>query len=302
MPERRLSYQMRRTQKIGLGATLIALLLVLSVAIGCASSAAPAATATTKPAGGSAATPAVKPATGKTEASPTAAAGFANPDLLVEAKWLSEHLGDASVRVVDARTPDEYKSGHVKGAVSLPVDDTFNPTGPKQMAGPAEQIERVFGEKGIGNETRVIVYDNGKETKASRILWTLEYYGHTKVAVLNGGFKKWQKESLPTATEETKAAPAKFAAKIQSSALATKEDILGALKKPGIAIVDARSPEEYRGEDVRAKRAGRIPGAVNIDWRDLFTNDDAPVLKSSGDLKKMYETAGVTKDKNVFVY
>lgn len=300
---RSIGYKMRVRHNFGLGLALIALALVLMAVVGCASGAGPLATPTTKAAGASVtATPAAKSAAAKADASSASATGFANPNLLVQAKWLSDNLGDANLRIIDARTADDYKAGHIKGAVSLPVELAFNPSGPKQMVGSPEQIEQLFGEKGIGNDTRVIVYDIGKETKAARVLWTLEYFGHTNVAVLDGGFKRWQKDSLPTATEETRPTPAKFTAKVNTKVNATKEDILAILKKPGYALVDARSPEEYRGEDVRAKRGGHIPGAVNIDWRDLFTSDDAPVLKSAADLAKMYETAGVTKDKNTFVY
>lgn len=228
-------------------------------------------------------------------------AGFANPDLLVDTSWLAQHLNDANIRIVDARTAKDYQAGHIPGAVNLPVAETFNPVGPTQMAGPTQQLEQVFGQRGIAGDTRVIVYDNGRETTAARVLWTLEYYGATKVSVLNGGFKKWQKEALATSTEETKAAAANFTAQTKPALFASKEDILVALNKPSVAIVDARSPAEYKGDDLRAKRGGHIPEAVNIDWTTLFTSEDAPVLKSPAEIRKMYEDAGVTKDKEVFV-
>ncbi|MBI4282499.1 MAG: sulfurtransferase [Chloroflexi bacterium] len=266
---------------------LLGMLLVLAIAL---------AACTAEP------TPTLSP-TATSKPVPTATpAGFANPDLLVDTAWLSQHLDDANIRIVDARAAKDYQANHIQGAISIPVEDTFNTEGPKQMAGPQEQIEQLFGQRGIGNGTTVIVYDNGKETKAPRILWTLEYFGHTNVAVLDGGFKKWQGENLPVASEEHTAAATSFTATAQPSLLADKDDILAALGKPGVAIVDARSAAEYRGEDLRAKRGGHVPGAVNIDWRDLFTAGETPVLKSPAELRKMYEDAGVTKDKEVFVY
>ncbi len=265
----------------------LALSLVVALFAGCAG-ATPAPTPTATPIPAPTATP--------------TPAGFANPGLLVETSWLAQHLNDADIRIVDARSVKDYQAGHIKGAVNLPVAETFNPVGPAQMAGPAEQLEKVFGQRGIMSDTKVIVYDNGKETTASRVLWTLEYYGATKVSVLNGGFKKWQKESQTTSTEETKAAAATFTAQTKAALFASKEDILAALNKPGAAIVDARSPAEYKGDDLRAKRGGHMPGAVNVDWTTLFTSDDAPVLKSPAELRKMYEDAGVTKDKEVIVH
>ena len=183
------------------------------------------------------------------------------------------------------------------------MEATYDPTDLKKSdVGPAAQLEKVFGDRGISSDTRVIIYDVGRETKAGRLFWTLEYAGHTKVAYLNGGFKKWQKEGLPVATEETKVTAVKFTVKLKAVTLATKDDVLSALGKPGNAFVDTRTPAEYRGDDLRAKRGGHIPGAVNVDWVTQFTSDDAPVLKSAAELKKMYEDLGVTRDKTVYVY
>lgn len=225
---------------------------------------------------------------------------FQNAGLLWETGALAQKLD--SVRVVDARPAADYAAGHIQGAVSLPVDETFNPTGPKQMAGPADQIEKLLSARGIGNDTVVVVYDNGKDTKASRVFWTLEYYGQTKVSVLNGGFAKWKKENLPVSTTAPTVTPEKFTARANPVLLDTKDSMLAALNKPGVAIVDARSPQEYKGEDVRSKRGGHIPGAVNINWTDLFTGDDAPVFKPAAEIKKMYEDQGVTRDKDVHAY
>ena len=255
------------------------------------------------PATATAPSPTRPAATATPLATPTAkVAKFENPNLLVETSWLAQNLSDVNLRILDARPAKDYAAGHIKGAISLPVENTFNPTGPAQMAASADLIQKVFGERGVSNDTRVVVYDVGKETKASRILWTLEYYGHTKVSVLNGGFAKWQKEDLPVSTEETRPATTTFTAKADDTKLSTKEKILAVLGKPGVALFDVRSPEEFTGQDVRTKRGGHIPGAVNIDWRELFTKDDPAVFKSAEELTKMLTAVGVTKDKEVQTY
>ncbi|MDO8473704.1 MAG: sulfurtransferase [Dehalococcoidia bacterium] len=252
--------------------------------------------ATTKTSSAPTPTPTTAPAT-------TQVAGYANPDLLVETLWLSQHLNDAGIRVVDVRTAAQYKAGHIQGAVSLPVEETFDQA---NLAGgdlgTTAQLEKAFGDRGIASDTRVIIYDGGKETKAGRLFWTLEYAGHTKAAYLNGGLTKWQKENLPVSTDETKATAAKFTANIKPATLATKADVLAAIGKPGNAIVDTRSPAEYKGDDLRAKRGGHIPGAVNVDWTTQYISGDVPVLKSAAELKKMYEDLGVTRDKTIYVH
>ncbi len=270
----------------------------LALIAGCASK---ATTTSSVPATSTAAT---TTATTKTSAATTKQPeGYGNPDLLVETTWLSQHLADAGIRVVDVRTAAQYKAGHIQGAVNLPVEETIDPADlAKGDVGPAAQLEKAFGDRGITSDIRVIIYDGGKETKAGRLFWTLEYAGHTKAAYLNGGFVKWQKEGLAVSTEETKATAAKFTANIKQATLATKADVLAAIGKPGNVFVDVRTPNEFKGDDLRAKRGGHIPGAVNVDWTTQYTSGDVPVLKSAAELKKMYEDLGVTRDKTAYVY
>jgi thiosulfate/3-mercaptopyruvate sulfurtransferase len=233
---------------------------------------------------------------------PAVEIGYANPELLVETDWLAEHLDDPDLRVVDARKADEYKAGHIPGAVNIPRSATFDPEAPKGMVAPKEMIEEVFGSKGISNETRVVIYGIGKDKDAARIFWTLEYYGHTNVSVLNGGFKKWRAEGREVTVEEPEIVPATFTARPDPAKLSTKEQILEDIGKADVVMLDTRSPAEFRGEDLRAKRGGHIPGAVLVDWVENFTVEDVPVFKSAAELTQLYETAGVTKDKLIHAY
>jgi len=228
--------------------------------------------------------------------------GFANPQLLVETDWLAEHLQDADLRIVDARKAEEYQAGHIPGAISIPRDSTFDPQAPKGMVGRPEQIAALFGNKGVNEKVYVVVYDIGKETAATRVFWTLEYYGHPKVSVLNGGLKKWQAEGRKVTAEEPEIAPVTFTVRPDPTKLSTKEQVLEDIGKADVVMLDARSPAEFRGEDLRAKRGGHIPGAVNIDWVENFTAGEVPVFKSAAELTQLYEAAGVTKDKLIHAY
>ncbi|HIC89472.1 MAG TPA: sulfurtransferase [Anaerolineae bacterium] len=246
-------------------------------------------------------TPMVRPTEEKLVA-PTEEAQFANPQLLVETDWLAEHLKDENLRIVDARKAEDYARGHIPGAISIPRPATFDPDAPKGILGKPEQIAELFGGKGINEKVHVVVYDGGRETAASRVFWTLEYYGHPNVSVLNGGFTKWRAEGRGTSTEEPEVTPVRFTPEIHPEVLTTKEEILSKIGQEGVVFLDARSLEEYKGRDVRAKRGGHIPGAVNLDWRENFTEDDVPVFKSPAQLKELYTKAGVTPDKEVHAY
>ena len=119
---------------------------------------------------------------------------FVHPNLIVSVRWLMQHTTDPTLRIVDARPTAEYAQGHIPGAVSLPVADTFDPAQPKNYPDTPAQLEAVFARKGLSNTTRIILYDNGKDHRSARLFWTLEYVGATNVAVLNGGLTQWHAE------------------------------------------------------------------------------------------------------------
>ena len=225
---------------------------------------------------------------------------FVHPNLIVSVSWLMQHTKDPNLRIVDARPTAEYDKGHLPGAVSLPVTDTFDPAQHKNYPDTKEKLEALFVHRGLSNTTRIITYDNGKETLSARLFWTLEYVGATNVAVLNGGLKQWQAEKGEISTAPVNVEPGKFITKVDPAKLPTAAQCQLALGDPTKVILDARSPEEFRGEDVRAKYSGHIPGAVNIDWRENFTT--TTLLKDPVTLKTMYESKGVTQDKEVIAH
>lgn len=229
--------------------------------------------------------------------------GFANPELLVETDWLAEHAADGSVRIVDARAAEAYEAGHIPGAIHIAREDTYDPDAEiRATVGPPEQIASVFGAKGIDEYAHVVVYDKGVSTSAARIFWTLEYYGHPHVSVLNGGFDKWQAEAREVTTEVPELEPVTFTVQRNPGALSTRDRILEDLDATDAVILDVRTSEEFSGEDARAERGGHIPGAVHIEWTENYTAGEAPIFKSALELSNMYEQAGVTKDKRVHAY
>ena len=133
--------------------------------------------------------------------------GYARPEILVETDWLEEHLNDPDIRIVDCDQYDLYSRAHVTNAVGTPEhnfiknpDYANDPTGHPLVAS-AEDFARLMGRMGIGNDTTVVAYDAGGGTRAARLWWVLNYYGHTKAKMLNGGWKKWHDEGRPTSTD-----------------------------------------------------------------------------------------------------
>jgi len=174
-----------------------------------------------------------------------------------------------------------YADGHVPGAVYLsPVAIRDAKAPPTFLPTPAA-FEQMMTALGIFDETRVIVYDERGGIYAARLWWILNYYGHTNVSLMNGGWTKWTAERraastaspeppVTTADRDGLAAP-RFTARPQPHWLATATDVVAAIGKPGVAIVDARTQAEIDGKDLRnIKRGGFVPSSVPVYWEDLL--------------------------------
>jgi len=234
------------------------------------------------------------------------AAGFANPDYLIETKDLMAKLGQPGLIIVDVRVAEAYELGHIKGAINISVKLTQGTVkGVKENMLSTPDLEKLLGSKGISPDSYVVLYDENVQDYSTLFFWTLDVLGHKKMAVLNGGISKWAKEGLSISTEETKLPPAKYTAQFDPSKVATLEDVKKSLGKKEVVLVDTRAPKEFTGEtpgrDVG--RGGRLPGAVNVDWvHNSTTKDGFKIYKSADELLSMYEKAKVIKDKEVIVY
>jgi len=228
---------------------------------------------------------------------------YAHPEQLVETDWVAAHAADANVRIVDMRSATTaYPAGHVPGAVYLPPVAIRDATRPPTFLPTPQEFEALMAKLGIGDSTRVVVYDERGGIYAARLWWILNYFGHSNVALVNGGWVKWAAEQR-TASTETPAPPvARFTARPQPRWVATASDVVGAINKPGVKIVDARTQAEIDGTDLRGiKRGGFVASSVPVYWEDLL---DAPqrTFKSADQLKKIYEDRGILRSQEVIAY
>ena len=222
--------------------------------------------------------------------------------LLVDAAWLNARLGDRQIRIVDMVTePEAYQKEHVPGAVYLHVNDSRIgvPAGGFRLPN-AEEGAKLLGGLGITPETQAVIYDDAGGLHASRLFFTLDVFGHRKAAILNGGIQAWKRAGLALSKEIPKVTPTTYNPTVHPERVASAEWVRDRLKDPKVALVDARTPAEFEGKDVRAKRGGRIPGAVNIDWRQNLRPDWT--FKPVEELRAMYLAKGVTPEKTVVTY
>jgi thiosulfate/3-mercaptopyruvate sulfurtransferase len=227
---------------------------------------------------------------------------YVNPHLLTTPAELDAALkSDRRPLVIDVRPAEQFAVGHIPGAVHLDLWGlSLVDTDPAPLKAFMWIVDHLFNLRGVDASTPVVVYENDSGMRAARAFWFLEYLGHQHVRVLDGGFAAWKTAGCPVTTEAAAPPKSAWAGSAQPDRIATWRDVRDGLGRPGTVIVDTRSDGEYCGTNVRAKRGGAIPGAVHIEWTRNLGPDGA--FKPADELRNMYESAGVTPDKDVVTY
>jgi thiosulfate/3-mercaptopyruvate sulfurtransferase len=226
---------------------------------------------------------------------------FARPELLASPQWLAEHLDDPNVRIVDGRTAPLYDAAHIPGAVLIDFY-ALNTTdsSPEGMRAWTARMEEAFSAAGVAPGQTVVFYEDTSGQLAARGLWALSYLGHAGGRLLDGGLNAWQAAGYPVTSGPSKVAPTQFRGQPRPDVLATYEDILARLDNGTTQILDVRRPAEYAGAEIRAKRGGRVPGAVNLDWAHNLAADGS--FKSPDALAEQYAALGLDPYREVITY
>jgi thiosulfate/3-mercaptopyruvate sulfurtransferase len=236
-------------------------------------------------------------------------------DAIVDTTWLAERLGEADVRVLDARWymdparkgREAYRAGHIPGAVFVDLDADLSAPGGGRGAAlgrhpwpSEEQVARVMGGLGIGPDVRVVAYDDQAGAIAARLWYVLRAHGHDAVALLDGGLAKWQAEGRPMTTEIPEVVPVRFTGPLRPGWVVDRAEM--AARPPDRLVFDARAPQRYLGEaEPIDPRAGHIPGATNAPYAANLTEGALPVFRPAADLRRHYEALGA-KDREPVVY
>jgi thiosulfate/3-mercaptopyruvate sulfurtransferase len=229
------------------------------------------------------------------------AVAYAHPEQLAETDWVAAHAGDANVRVVDMRM-EGFGAGHVPGAVYLSPVAIRDANNPPTFLPSAAAFEAMMAKLGVSNGTRVVVYDERGGIYAARLWWILNYFGHANVALMNGGWIKWTAEQRPAAADSPAPPSGRFVARPQPKWIATASDVVAAIDKPGVKIIDARTPAEIEGRELRGiKRGGYVPSSVPVYWEDLL-DPRTKAFRPAAELKKIYEDRGVVPAQEVIAY
>ncbi|GAB6041039.1 sulfurtransferase [Endothiovibrio diazotrophicus] len=223
--------------------------------------------------------------------------------LIIEPDALERRLGEEGLLIVDLCRADLYARFHIPGAIHLDYGALVSGIQPATGELPAEErLAEVLGGIGLTPESRVVAYDDEGGGKAGRLLWTLDVIGHSRASLLNGGIASWSTEQHPMDGHAVGREVRELEVVYGEERVADMGYVLERLHDPDVVLLDARSPEEYRGRVRYALRGGHIPGAVNIDWMEAMDTNRNLRLKPEETLRALFEGAGVTPDKEVIVY
>lgn len=236
---------------------------------------------------------------------------FARPELIWSTEQVAARLGDPRVRIVDCRFAfdrdmrAEYLQGHLPGAVHLNWSTDIAapppPSGhPRWMLASADEFARTMSALGISDDTTVVGYDSEGGHHAARLWLGLRRYGHADAAIMAGGIQQWIREGRPLEPGEVRVAPGRFTPRPTEGVIATKDEVLDAVRRGDPWLLDVRRPSEYTGEEIRSARGGHIPGAVNILWKDAL-NDDW-TIRDPAAIGEMYADAGFGPETRTVTY
>jgi thiosulfate/3-mercaptopyruvate sulfurtransferase len=227
----------------------------------------------------------------------------------VSTDWLEENLGDSLLLVLHYGMKTEYEKEHIPGARYASIWELLveNEEGIRHEFPDKPTIEQTLRSWGINNNSKIIIcYEDGNAIPmASRLFLTLDYAGlGGRVAVLNGGLKAWKEEGRPLTKSVAAYEPGHVQIQLKEKILVHKEEVLEALHKDSVVIVDARPAERYYGteNDQNSGRQGHIEGAVNIPYFKL-TGDDAPhFFKPEDEIRRLFEDRNIRAGSTIITY
>ena len=237
----------------------------------------------------------------------------ADKPVIVDTGFVEQAVARGAL-IWDVRSQEDYRRGHIPGAVN--IDDIAlmlrEPSTEDYL--PVARIEQILGEAGIDPAREIVLYGAKAHTSPYFGYVTVRYLGGGSARVYHGGIDDWKSAGKPIATDPVKLPPVSFRAQVNPDVILSTREVISRLGAPGIQIVDARTEKEFSGEDVRALRGGRIPGAVNIPYESNWVDPDTPrklqrrqvagkdgmSLKPLEDLRALY--ARLDPQKETIVY
>lgn len=207
-------------------------------------------------------------------------------DVVVDMEWLWNHLDDPDLQLIDTRGRTDFEMARIPNALAL-IETELRTTvdGVGGQVVDMETAESVFQQAGLLRDSAIVVYGQNTSTTPARVVWTLEYFGHRRVALLDGGFVAWEEAGgviesgewiAPTSTYEIDVVDAERRVDVKF--------LLPRLETDGVSLIDARTESEFK--------SGHIPGALSVNWT---RNVSGGLLLRDQVLAKLYPSTSAVK-------
>ncbi len=223
---------------------------------------------------------------------------------LVEAEILEKELENPNLLIIDLCRSEYYQKHHIPGAIPLKYSAIVRNDPPAGGLLPSEDdLSRTFSAIGLTPAHHVVAYDDEGGGKAARLLWTLACIGHHNASMLDGGLFAWANEGHPTSDNPEQPTPSNYTATIirDGRAHISGDEVIASLNSES-ALLDARSEAEYLGTKKFAERAGRIPGAIHLEWTEMMDQPNNMRLKPAETVREMLKERGVEDGQEVIAY
>lgn len=223
----------------------------------------------------------------------------AQTDIISAKDFMGLMKENPNLVIIDAGKAKSFDNNHVKCAIHINHLDLYQKD--NEIDGlilPPDQLAAFFGEKGISENSEIVIYDDGSQKYNTRIYWILKYLGATDVKLLHQDMTEWGKVRIPLTTAVVTLKPATFTPTLHPEVIADIDLVDKADTDKSIVLIDVRADDEYNGTG--SGSTGHIPGAIHIEYKMFLT--DTGAFKPEEELRKMVEDLGITPDKEIITY
>lgn len=223
--------------------------------------------------------------------------------LLIEPHHLEDMMGNENLVIVDLCKAKQFAKAHIPNALFVPYSDIIHIEKPVMGLLPdKDSFSKLLSSLGVTADTHVVAYDDEGGGCAARLIWTLYVFGHENASILNGGLHSWANGGHALSDQPSTATPSDYWLTNSGMFTATRDYILQNYKKENVALLDARTIQEFTGEKKFAEKGGHIPGAIRYEWTDAIDKVDNFRMLSSDILQKELDDLGLSKDKEIICY
>ena len=227
--------------------------------------------------------------------------GYASTDKLVSTSWVAERLDDKNLKIIDIRLPEDYAAGHIPDSVNLSYKELqVERDGVKGLIPSENEMTTKLSALGIKDTDTIVVVDHIKNLWSSRLLWTLEVYGHGDTKLMDGSYALWESEGKKITSDSTSISSSKysFTGEAKPELIISLQKVMESIDDETSIVLDTRSADEYAGRDVRAERGGHIPESIHVEWVQNVDADGK--FLPAEDLKNLYNSTSVTNDLDIY--